>query len=227
MNSPLSATPRTVGSRTPARALRPQILPHIQRTPPKSTPRPQPAGPLFTHIPDITDLEDIPPTRSIVDAPPAFGFDAALPQPSPSIRHDYQPDFSFRPASPSRDQQSWVTVFGFEPRQTSDVLSYLSRVGTIIQRSSSAGNSIHVKYGDPIQATSALSLNGTSFAPGYLLGVVPAEDLPLSGVMDVSQASVRQQHPAQSLMVGEPEKLFLRPRKKSGFFTKVSEFVFG
>ncbi|KAL0216517.1 hypothetical protein P9112_008701 [Eukaryota sp. TZLM1-RC] len=222
-------------SSTPKRPLKPVILPHIQRSPPRTAPPTEPRTPFAEYQArqfQPPREEEIPPSLSIVDPTIRTFPETPVPKPSDPIQYNRPLSLSDRSRdivypTETDDSSHWVTVFGFDPKQTSSVLSYLSRVGTIVERSSGAGNFIHVKFGDPVQATSAIALNGSQYEQGSLVGVVPRKDLPVDSYMTVARAGVLPDHPAKRVMIGETERLYVQPKRKPSVISKMSEFLFG
>ncbi|KAL0213143.1 hypothetical protein RCL1_006769 [Eukaryota sp. TZLM3-RCL] len=212
MESPFPPLGGSAKTSTPKKTMKPMVLTHLHRTPPHPTERTEVAHtdefryPLFRT--ELAEREEIPPARTYLD------FDgSAVPAPS----------FS----SHIEDSKSWVTLFGFQPEQISSVLNYLSRVGVVLERSPGNGNYLHVRFSDPVQAAAALTLNGTSFQPGSLLGVAPLLEVPRGQTMELSSVGMKPVNPASSVLVPESEQIFLKPKRKASILTKFSELFFG
>ncbi|XP_072182288.1 nucleoporin NUP35-like [Diadema setosum] len=72
---------------------------------------------------------------------------------------------------------TWVTIFGFQPAATSYILQQFSQYGNMVRHVvASSGNWMHVQYSSRIQARKALSKNGKVFGGNIMVGVTPCID---------------------------------------------------
>lgn len=70
---------------------------------------------------------------------------------------------------------NWITVFGFTPGQSADILAAFKRLGEVVQIDAGQGNWLHLCYATRWGAQKALARNATVFpvAPSSLIGVLP------------------------------------------------------
>lgn len=85
-----------------------------------------------------------------------------------------QPSFS-QSMSGAKNQEFWVTVFGFPPTSTSIVLSHFSGCGTILDKVCSAGNWIHLRFSSRGECEKALLYNGKIIG-NMMIGVIKCQD---------------------------------------------------
>ncbi|XP_077499852.1 nucleoporin 35 [Amblyomma americanum] len=77
-------------------------------------------------------------------------------------------------SSSSHSDETWVTVFGFQPGASSCMLQQFSQYGTIVKyKVSSEGNWMYLCYQSRLQAKKALSKNGKVFGARTMVGVKP------------------------------------------------------
>jgi len=76
--------------------------------------------------------------------------------------------------SKTPEQDYWVTVFGFDRAQLSDVLDLFGRHGNIVKSETpDEGNWIHIRYGSVTHAQQAIARNG-QLLDKTMIGVVPS-----------------------------------------------------
>lgn len=110
--------------------------------------------------------------------------------PIPNVMNDYnssyqnptypmtiQPSFNQSTAmSGVKNNEFWITVFGFPAASTSIVLSHFSGCGTILDKVCSAGNWIHLRFSSRGECEKSLLYNGKIIGNNLMIGVIKCND---------------------------------------------------
>jgi nuclear pore complex protein Nup53 len=103
-----------------------------------------------------------------------------------------QPSFN-QSMSGVKNNEFWITVFGFNATSTSIVLSHFSGCGTILDKVCSNGNWIHLRFSSRGECEKALLYNGKIIGNNLMIGVIRCQDESVfekENVNESQQASV-------------------------------------
>jgi len=185
--------------------------------------------------PPVTSLYDMvkPPTE---EDSPAYQ-PVATPQapPYPFLRTPFaeRPRMEVPEESYKGDESTWVTVFGFPPSQTANILKYFQTCGEIVRHHVGAANCnwIHIQFQTALQAKKALSKNGKNIGGNLMVGVVPLDESELEAPTP-RVAFPRPLNPPSHSKPGRGYRVELfgpkrPPTAEDSFWSKFMEYVIG
>lgn len=131
-------------------------------------------------------------------------------------------------------EDTWVTVFGFPPRASANVLEVFRAAGSIVQYEMSDGNWMHLRFAERLEAQRALGWHGRVFLGNLMLGVVPTRSTQLSvpAKADNAAAGTTRPRPPVSILTAPP-KLTLQAgpvdaaSARAAWWTKMIDYLLG
>jgi nuclear pore complex protein Nup53 len=146
------------------------------------------------------------------------------------------PATMFNQSAAYNQRDFWITVFGFPQEALTIVLAHFSGCGTILEKVSSAGNWVHLRYSSRAECDKSLLYNGKVIGNNLMIGVVRCEeelvtekenygDYPqasVSKIRSLTQAAYRSARSDTEVMRGGEE-----PRKTTGIVNKAMDLLFG
>lgn len=131
----------------------------------------------------------------------------------------------------------WITIFGFPQSAVSAILSHFSQCGSILEKVSSSGNWIHLRFSSRVECDKALLYNGKIICNNLMVGVMRCTDETIlekendGGIQrDMNVSKIRSLTQAAYKSAQEPTEVVLSPnapKRSTGIMNKTLDLLFG
>lgn len=125
----------------------------------------------------------------------------------------------------------WVTVFGFPQSAVSAIVSHFSQCGSILEKVSSSGNWIHLRFSSRLECEKALLYNGKIICNNLMIGVQRCTDESVTDKENRQSVSrIRSLTQAAYKTAQEPTEVILSPnapKRSTGIVNKTLDMFFG
>lgn len=137
-----------------------------------------------------------------------------------------------------KNQDFWITVFGFPAESTSIVLAHFSGCGTILDKKVSNGNWINLRYSSRGECDKALLYNGKIIGNNLMIGVIKCQDesvlekenlnesqyasVNVSRIRSLTQAAYKSAKHETEVVHGAED-----PKKTNGLVSRAVDLIFG
>lgn len=131
----------------------------------------------------------------------------------------------------------WITIFGFPQSAVSAILSHFSQCGSILEKVSSSGNWIHLRFSSRLECDKALLYNGKVICNNLMVGVMRCSEEDIlekenEGGMqrDMNVSRIRSLTQAAYKSAQEPTEVVLSPnapKRSTGLINKTLDMFFG